>query len=102
MKTTLGVVIAAAAMMFGAGLANAAVSGNVAALRSLSATIVNDTDRRLCSPSRSSSPLLVEPPRPSLQVVLVEIKVRRGGAALLSIRRRFPGFVFFLSLASAS
>jgi hypothetical protein len=37
MKTTLGVVIAAAAMMFGAGLANAAVSGNVAALRSLSA-----------------------------------------------------------------
>ena len=36
MKTTLGVVIAAAAMMFGAGLANAAVGCNVAALRSLS------------------------------------------------------------------
>jgi hypothetical protein len=64
--------------------------------------IVNGTDRRLCSPSLSSSPLLVEPPRPSLQEVLVEIKVRRGGAALLSIRRRFPSFVFFLSLASAS
>ena len=42
-------------------------------------TIVNGTDRRLRSPSLSSSPLLVEPPRPSLQVVLVEIKVRRGG-----------------------
>jgi|KBSSwiStaDraftv2_1062776.scaffolds.fasta_scaffold2780231_1 hypothetical protein len=37
MKTTLGVVIAVAAMMLGAGFANAAVSGNVAALRSLSA-----------------------------------------------------------------
>lgn len=36
MKTTLGVVIAVAAMMFEAGFANAAVSGNVAALRALS------------------------------------------------------------------
>ena len=66
MKTTLGVVIAVAAMMFGAGFANAAVSGNVAALRSLSA---QSSPAQTVGYVHHYSPpsLLVEPRSSSLQ-----------------------------------
>ncbi len=37
MKTTLGMILVASAMMMGANFANAAVGGNVASLRALSA-----------------------------------------------------------------